>query len=385
MHYYIVAFLAIMAYLYPHLSGSVLTQALGQNRDNNLRLMVFTEGAFDAQGWHVGSVRAKKIAPAWSNGSSLNLTDGDHTVTMRATDSAGNQRETSQQIRIDSLAPVSSFAAVSGPVSGVASFSGVSVDAVSGVAQVEVSLDGGSTWQPATYVNGTWTFPYDSTQRPDGNYNIQVRATDNAGHTEAAVALKIVVNNAAPQVSISESWWIWESGQLTVQPGIVALENIVLKISCGSLPDATLTFNDLDKLPGSFTWDRRCGDGTLAAPGEYPATLTACNIYGKCDSETGIIRVPEGQATPTLTALPTQMLSAPATRIRPTPTPTQVIIVPPPAPPAHPAPIPESLALWLLPMAAPIGMMLAMGVSYSRDPPSASDPPSEEHSEKGCR
>jgi hypothetical protein len=46
----------------------------------------------------------------------------------------------------------------------------------------------------------------------------------------------------------------------------------------------------------------------------------------------------------------------------------QEIIVPPPAPPAPPAPIPERLALWLLPMAGLIGMMLAMGLNYSRDP-----------------
>lgn len=310
--------------------------------------------------------RFKIVRPSWVDGSSLNLGDGDHTVTMRATDQAGNQRETSQQIRIDSAAPISSFAAVSGPVSGIVTISGPSTDATSGIAQVEVSLDDGNTWQPATYADGTWSFPYDTTQKPDGEYSILVRATDQAGNVETPVSQLVTVNNAPPKVLVQDWWWIWESGQLEVKAGETPLGSIRLEISCGIV----LEYSDPDKLPERLTWDRRCGDGSLAAPGEYQVTLRACNIYGKCASDTGTIRIPEGQVTATPTALPSQTPTATPTRPNPTPTQTQVqeIIVPPPAPPAPPVPIPERLALWLLPMAGLIGMMLAMGLNYSRDP-----------------
>jgi hypothetical protein len=310
-------------------------------------------------------------AESWINGSSLILNDGVHNVTMRASDSAGNQTETSRQVRVDSLAPVSSFAAVSGPISGLASLSGSSADATSGVVLVEFSMDDGLTWQGLAHAaDGKWSIPYDTTTGPDGQYTVHVRATDNAGHTETPISLDVTVNNPPPKASLSEWWWIWESGQTKVDPGITPLGSIRLQIACGNLPDVVLKFNDLKKLPSAYTWNRRCGDGTLAAPGEYTVTLTACNIFGKCSSAQGVIRIPEGQVTetPSPTATPTHE----PTPTRPAATPTAMLtdaIVLPPAPePPQPAPVPLSWPLWLLPMSALVGMFLALGFNAVSDP-----------------
>jgi hypothetical protein len=319
--------------------------------------------------------RFKLVAPSWINGSSLTLEDGIHDVTMRASDNAGNAKETaSKQVRVDSQSPVSSFVPVSGPASETIVISGASIDATSGVALVEFSLDKGLTWQTIPHTGGDWAIPYDTTQRPDGQYTVMVRATDLAGHVELPVSLDVTVNNAPPKVSLSEWWWIWESGATAVDPGVIPLGSIRLQVACGAQPGVTLTYRDVRKLPPAFTWNRRCGDGALAAPGEYQVTLTACNIYDKCASAQGMIRIPEGQ-TPTPTLVPT---SEP----EPSPTPTNKLPISlpvdqKPAPP--PAEIVEMiveivpevvarLPLWLLPLAGLVGSLAALGGNYVRDP-----------------
>jgi hypothetical protein len=134
-----------------------------------------------------------------------------------------------------------------------------------------------------------------------------------------------------------------------------------------------MTFNDLAKLPAEFTWNRRCGDGHLAPPGDYPVSLTACNIYGKCDTALGTIRIPEGQ-TPTPTPEPTD---EPEPTLTPTSAPPSLPAAPPPAPPAIEIVasiaevVPEvvaRLALWLLPLAGIVGSLAALGINHLRDP-----------------
>jgi hypothetical protein len=310
-------------------------------------------------------------AESWVNGSLLTLEDGVHQVTMRASDNAGNVKETSRQVRVDSLAPVSSFAPMSGPVSGLASLSGASADATSGIALVEFSIDDGLTWQGLAHAaDGKWSIPYDTTTGPDGQYTVHVRATDNAGHTETPISLDVTVNNPAPKASLSEWWWIWESGQTKVDPGVTPLGSIRLQIACGNLPDVTLDYKDLKKLPSAYTWDRRCGDGTLAAPGEYTVTLTACNIYGKCSSARGVIRIPEGQVTetPTPTATPTQEPTPTRPATTPATTPTSIFIPTPVVEAQSPEPATWQWPLWFLPIIALLGIFLVLGLNSISDP-----------------
>jgi hypothetical protein len=323
------------------------------------------------------TARAGRFSPApqsaWVTGDHLTLTDGDHLVTMRATDVAGNQTVTSERIRVDLTAPSSTFVIVNEPISGETTLTGTSFDAHSGVDVVEYSFDNGLTWETVAHTNGNWAVPFDTTSGPDGEYAILVRATDLSGHRELApTSLTVTVNNKPPKPLMTESWWIWESGELAVEPGITPLGEIRLQIACGSQPDVKMTFDDLAKLPPEFTWNRRCGDGHLAPPGDYQVTLIACNIYDKCDTALGTIRIPEGQ-TPTPTPEPTD---DPEPAPTPTAAPPSLSAAPPPAPPAEIVEfiaevIPEAVArlsLWLLPLAGIVGSLAALGVNHARDP-----------------
>ena len=77
---------------------------------------------------------------------------------------------------------------------------GTAIDTLSGVALVEVSGDGGITWNSAvdTSGNGTWsTWSYAWTLPTDGSYEISARATDKAGNVEVPGArITVSVDNA---------------------------------------------------------------------------------------------------------------------------------------------------------------------------------------------
>ncbi|HME23826.1 MAG TPA: molybdopterin-dependent oxidoreductase [Acetobacteraceae bacterium] len=66
---------------------------------------------------------------------------------------------------------------------------GVAWDRGHGIKQVEVSLDGGKTWQPASLGDGTGRFAFRAFSFPTGklapgNYVVSSRATNNAGETQ---------------------------------------------------------------------------------------------------------------------------------------------------------------------------------------------------------
>lgn len=69
-----------------------------------------------------------------------------------------------------------------------------------GVALVEMSLDGGSTWQPAT---GTARWSYALTVGQVGTVAVQVRATDLFGNVSDPVAYTFIVDDTGPTVSVA--------------------------------------------------------------------------------------------------------------------------------------------------------------------------------------
>ncbi|MGD2041249.1 MAG: exo-alpha-sialidase, partial [Anaerolineae bacterium] len=72
---------------------------------------------------------------------------------------------------------------------------GKAVDAVSDVAEVAVSVDGGA-WQPAS---GQWPWRYEWTGYADGEHNLRSMATDTLGHVETPGAgITVTVDTVAP-------------------------------------------------------------------------------------------------------------------------------------------------------------------------------------------
>ncbi len=260
----------------------------------------------------------------------MHFTDGSHTVLIHARDVAGNQVRVSRVIRIDTVPPVAQITSHSNGevVQGNVRFSGSLMDGTSGPEGGEVSVDGGNTWQPVSMDSRDgWSTIWDSGEVPNGEHLIQMRGRDRAGNLGNVVSLRLTVDNAPPAVSITERWWIWESGTLKVSANHFPITSIQVMIRDpqNRWPAVKLEFN-----PGKnsylVNWDRRFGDGTLAPSGEYSVLAKACDMNGLCGQDMGRIMIPEVAAstatlTPSPTATSTLMSSV-------TPVATQLMLTP---------------------------------------------------------
>ena len=107
---------------------------------------------------------------------------------------------------IMSISDVQAYSFVTSPADGY-TFGGSaytitgSAGGSGGVQKVEVSTDGGATWNPA---NGTTFWSYNWKLPANGTYLIESRATDNANNTESpSPGNAVVVNNSLPASSIT--------------------------------------------------------------------------------------------------------------------------------------------------------------------------------------
>jgi hypothetical protein len=211
-------------------------------------------------------------------------------------------------------------------------------------------VNGGITWQPVLLQGGSWSFVWRSGEVPNEEYIIQMRGMDRAGNGSDVSTFSLIVENAAPVVSITERWWIWETGTLKVFPNHFPIATIQLTIQ-----DPHLRWKDvvLDIDPGRSSypvkWDRRFEDGTLAPAGEYPVLAVACDVNGLCGQDIGRIMIPEMETltatiTPSPTATGTLMPSVTpmATHIPPTLT----LVFAAPTPEEIPGSAQSSLPLW---------------------------------------
>ncbi|MCB0086349.1 MAG: hypothetical protein KDE54_00420 [Caldilineaceae bacterium] len=186
------------------------------------------------KGW-VAAAGTETWAYRWETSG---LSDGPHTIQVRATDTVGNQSNAaSWHTILDNTGPV---VTVNGPVriarpnrnakgrwrvtvTGTASDPAAGGQPGSGVAAVEVLLQGsaqlqGLGWQPATlHSDGSWTLDYvlpvfnkhgAAVANPSGLYTATVRATDvvsNVTVAGASSANTFALDAAAPTVAASNS------------------------------------------------------------------------------------------------------------------------------------------------------------------------------------
>jgi hypothetical protein len=86
-------------------------------------------------------------------------------------------------------------------IAGMVGVAGVAFAGDRGISKVEVSTDGGSTWQPASLQdplsNYTWVFwKYDWNPTGAGDYQLAVRATDGSGQVQSATLTNPFPNGA---------------------------------------------------------------------------------------------------------------------------------------------------------------------------------------------
>jgi hypothetical protein len=178
-------------------------------------------------------------------------------------------------------------------------------------------------------------------------------------------------------VKVQQSWWIWESGSLKVSEQAIPVHKITLTIDCGGgQPGIKLDYTSVSALPSSFQWDRRCGDGHLAEMGDHAIRVTACDLYGNCGSDTGVIQIPfivlpQPTWTPTLiptstaTSRPTSS-SGPGTH----PQSTATVFIPAPIPsvvPPHKIETDSNVPIFLLPAFGFVGLLMALASASLSD------------------
>jgi hypothetical protein len=187
----------------------------------------------------------------------ITLSDGVHTVALRAYDYAGNLAETNQTISIDTLTPV-----LDSSVNGVAGMNGWYVsdtqvsatanDSGSGLFMLEVSTDGGA-----------WTGHSSPITLSDGVHTIQFRATDNAGNvTESTQTIK--VDTITPTLNISVDGRTGMNGWYTSITQVSAASSDsgsgVAAIEGAADSGAWGTFNSLSFSDGLHTYEFKATD-----------------------------------------------------------------------------------------------------------------------------
>ena len=321
---------------------------------------------------------------AWMPGSTTTISDeGVHGLDARTSDQAGRQATAGMTVKIDKTAPLSRF--VSPPdgssgtvVKGTLVLSGQSADALSGLHLVEMSFDEGKTWQTLEPVSGEWTHAWDTRRLANGVARVLVRGTDLAGNIEAPRHIEVILANQPPRVSVQESWFIWESGDVRVRDAGLPIDGIRVTIRDpqGRWPAVVLEYGP-NNLPGSISWDRRFADGTLAPSGEYEVLVQVWDVYGNEARDAGTISIPfvslpvptwtpSPSPSPTPSVLATQTAHPPAVQPAATgmPTATQVVILEP-----APEPVVEQttpLVFW--PLVGLLGLMLALASAALSDP-----------------
>jgi len=283
----------------------------------------------------------------------IHFAEGIHPVLIHAKDVAGNEVVVSKVMHVDTIPPIVQITSHSNGklVQGDVRLAGLLEDKMSGPASGEISLDDGATWQAVSLGSeDDWSYLWHSNEVPNGDYTLHMRGLDQAGNVGDVVSVSLTVDNGPPAVSITERWWIWESGQLKVSPNHFPIANVQVTIRDpqNRWPAVVINLNP-NKVAFAVFWDRRFADGSLAQSGEYPVLAVACDVNGLCGRDTGKIVIPvmaTSTATPTLHPTATYTLTPTATSIATQipPTPTLALITP--LPEKTPEPVRSSIPFW---------------------------------------
>ncbi|MGC1120288.1 MAG: Ig-like domain-containing protein [Candidatus Methanofastidiosia archaeon] len=179
------------------LKGAFIT-VRGTASDN--KKVVRVEVSFDnSASWHTASGTV-----SWSYRWRL-PSDGIYTVRSRATDDEGNIELVGDTVVvvIDNTPPVVAFDSelqlkeieteTSFELKGTAIDNDV-------VKRIEITTDGGDTWEPVEGAGNTWTFSWNPV---DGEYILQARAWDDLGHAGYSGEISVIIDTTPPELYIT--------------------------------------------------------------------------------------------------------------------------------------------------------------------------------------
>ncbi|MBX5481091.1 MAG: adhesin [Myxococcaceae bacterium] len=132
------------------------------------------------------------------------LPDGNHTVSVTATDGSGNvSAPVTRTFHTDTTPPA---VAITSPADGAAL--GTATPTISGTAEagatVQLAIDGSNVATVTASVTGTWTYTLTTGQAlADGAHTASVTASDTTGNTSAPVTRAFSTDTTAPVVAIT--------------------------------------------------------------------------------------------------------------------------------------------------------------------------------------
>jgi hypothetical protein len=266
---------------------------------------------FRVDGGNVGS--SLTAAPYAYVLNSTTLSNGSHTISAVATDSAGNST-TSAAITVtvdnttkDTTPPTVAMTSPAGgaTVSGTVAVTAIAADNVS-VAGVQFQLDGANLG--GADAASPYAFSWDSTKTANGSHTLRAIATDGAGNTATSASLTVTIDNTtkdttAPTVSITAPANAAKvSGTVTVSAN--ATDNVSVASVQFQVDGVNAGASDLAS-PYAYTWDT-----TKVSNASH--TVRAIATDGAGNSATSAAVTVTVSNTPADTTAPTVSISAPA-------------------------------------------------------------------------
>ena len=202
------------------------------------------------------------------------LAEGSYSVSVTATDAAGNTVTNTGTVVIDTTAPTVAINDLT-TNDTTPELTGTVNDPN---AVVVVTIDG-NDYTATNNEDGTWTLADDVVATlAEGSYSVSVTATDAAGNTVTNTGT-VVIDTTVPTVAINDLTTNDTTPELT---GTVNDPNAVVVVTIDG-NDYTATNN------GNGTWTLADNIVALLAEGNYTATVTATDAVGNSDSATGLI------------------------------------------------------------------------------------------------
>ncbi|MEA3558354.1 MAG: Ig-like domain-containing protein, partial [Candidatus Thermoplasmatota archaeon] len=199
------------------------------------------------------------------------ITDGDHTLSIEAKDTAGLTGENSITIFVDNTKPTVN---INSPISdqyieGSYTFRVVATDTV-GVNHVDLNIFGQNITLPYNPITSSYEYTVTTSTKPDGDYTVYATAYDNVNQSKNSTPITFYVDNNDPSLDISspiDEEIIGGDHTISIQSSDTYLNSVKYKIDqtgwenfTGSDPFWSVVYNTSTLTDGRHTLTVRAVD-----------------------------------------------------------------------------------------------------------------------------